>query len=135
MRSWPVTCRLSGIPRVIESTLSELPAHPWATSRISMPRTPRRARWRRGVGGVTRPQLLFSPLSGFALLVILHELGHFSAAKAVGMRVEKFSLFFPPTLVEQEGRGDRVRHRGHPRGRLREDQRDEPGRGPPRGGP
>jgi regulator of sigma E protease len=35
---------------------------------------------------------------GFALLVILHELGHFWAAKAVGMRVEKFSLFFPPTL-------------------------------------
>ena len=35
---------------------------------------------------------------GFALLVILHELGHYSAAKAVGMRVEKFSLFFPPTL-------------------------------------
>ncbi len=35
---------------------------------------------------------------GFALLVILHELGHFSAAKSVGMRVEKFSLFFPPTL-------------------------------------
>jgi regulator of sigma E protease len=35
---------------------------------------------------------------GFALLVILHELGHFSAAKAVGMRVEKFCLFFPPTL-------------------------------------
>ncbi len=35
---------------------------------------------------------------GFALLVILHELGHFSAAKAVGMRVEKFSLFFPPTV-------------------------------------
>jgi regulator of sigma E protease len=37
--------------------------------------------------------------AGFALLVILHELGHFTAAKAVGMRVEKFSLFFPPTLV------------------------------------
>jgi regulator of sigma E protease len=35
---------------------------------------------------------------GFALLVILHELGHFWAAKSVGMRVEKFSLFFPPTL-------------------------------------
>jgi regulator of sigma E protease len=38
---------------------------------------------------------------GFALLVILHELGHFSAAKAVGMRVEKFSLFFPPTLLKK----------------------------------
>jgi regulator of sigma E protease len=40
----------------------------------------------------------FLAFIGFALLVILHELGHFSAAKAVGMRVEKFSLFFPPTL-------------------------------------
>jgi regulator of sigma E protease len=36
--------------------------------------------------------------AGFAMLVILHELGHFWAAKTVGMRVEKFSLFFPPTL-------------------------------------
>jgi regulator of sigma E protease len=39
---------------------------------------------------------------GFALLVILHELGHFSAAKAVGMRVERFSLFFPPLLVRKK---------------------------------
>jgi regulator of sigma E protease len=39
---------------------------------------------------------------GFALLVILHELGHFWAAKAVGMRVEKFSLFFPPTLISKK---------------------------------
>ena len=39
---------------------------------------------------------------GFALLVILHELGHFGAAKAVGMRVEKFSLFFPPTLFSKK---------------------------------
>jgi regulator of sigma E protease len=35
---------------------------------------------------------------GFAVLIILHELGHFTAAKAVGMRVERFSLFFPPLL-------------------------------------
>ena len=40
----------------------------------------------------------FLAFAGFATLVILHELGHFWAAKAVGMRVEKFSLFFPPTL-------------------------------------
>jgi regulator of sigma E protease len=40
----------------------------------------------------------FLAFVGFALLVILHELGHFWAAKSVGMRVEKFSLFFPPTL-------------------------------------
>jgi regulator of sigma E protease len=40
----------------------------------------------------------FLAFAGFAMLVILHELGHFWAAKTVGMRVEKFSLFFPPTL-------------------------------------
>ena len=39
---------------------------------------------------------------GFAMLVILHELGHFTAAKAVGMRVERFSLFFPPTLARKQ---------------------------------
>ena len=33
---------------------------------------------------------------GFAVLIVLHELGHFAAAKAVGMRVERFALFFPP---------------------------------------
>jgi regulator of sigma E protease len=36
---------------------------------------------------------------GFAALIILHELGHFIAAKATGMRVERFSLFFPPLLA------------------------------------
>src|SRR6202161_518041 len=35
---------------------------------------------------------------GIVVLIVLHELGHFSVAKAVGMRVERFSLFFPPTL-------------------------------------
>jgi regulator of sigma E protease len=35
---------------------------------------------------------------GFCLLIILHEAGHFVAAKAVGMRVERFFLFFGPTI-------------------------------------
>jgi regulator of sigma E protease len=38
-------------------------------------------------------------LLGIVALIILHELGHFVAAKLVGMRVERFSLFFPPTLL------------------------------------
>ena len=38
-------------------------------------------------------------ISGFAVLIILHEAGHFLAAKAVGMRVERFFLFFPPKLI------------------------------------
>jgi regulator of sigma E protease len=44
---------------------------------------------------------------GFAALIILHEAGHFTAAKAVGMRVEKFSLFFGPMLVKWR-RGETV---------------------------
>ncbi|MDX6636611.1 MAG: regulator of sigma protease [Solirubrobacterales bacterium] len=39
---------------------------------------------------------------GFAALVILHEAGHFAAAKAVGMRVEKFYLFFPPAIFKRK---------------------------------
>ncbi len=34
----------------------------------------------------------------FVALIVLHELGHFVAAKATGMRVERFFLFFPPKL-------------------------------------
>ena len=36
---------------------------------------------------------------GFAALIVLHELGHFAVAKLVGMRVERFSLFFPPIIA------------------------------------
>jgi len=35
---------------------------------------------------------------GFSALIILHEAGHFFAAKATGMRVERFFLFFGPTI-------------------------------------
>ena len=37
--------------------------------------------------------------AGFAALIILHEFGHFVAAKATGMRVERFFLFFPPKVA------------------------------------
>src|SRR6202035_3550147 len=36
---------------------------------------------------------------GIMALIVLHELGHLAVAKAVGMRVERFSLFFPPKIV------------------------------------
>jgi regulator of sigma E protease len=44
----------------------------------------------------------FLAFLGFALLILLHEAGHFLAAKAVGMRVERFSLFFGPMLVKRQ---------------------------------
>jgi regulator of sigma E protease len=44
----------------------------------------------------------FIAFAGFCALIILHELGHFTAAKAVGMRVERFSLFFPPIIARKK---------------------------------
>ena len=38
----------------------------------------------------------------FSVLVIVHELGHFLAAKWMGVRVEKFSIGFPPTLYKRK---------------------------------
>lgn len=37
---------------------------------------------------------------GLALLVLVHEAGHFFAARAVGMRPRKFYLGFPPAVVK-----------------------------------
>lgn len=42
----------------------------------------------------------FLAFAGFSFLIIMHELGHFTAAKMVGMRVERFALFFPPLLFK-----------------------------------
>ncbi|MDD4052715.1 MAG: site-2 protease family protein, partial [candidate division Zixibacteria bacterium] len=36
------------------------------------------------------------------ILVFFHELGHFLVAKKVGIRVDKFSLGFPPTIVTRK---------------------------------
>ncbi|MEA2385894.1 MAG: regulator of sigma protease [Thermoleophilaceae bacterium] len=39
---------------------------------------------------------------GFMVLIVLHEAGHFAAAKWVGMRVERFALFFPPLVWRKQ---------------------------------
>jgi len=38
----------------------------------------------------------------FSVLVIIHELGHFLAARWMGVRVEKFSIGFPPTIYRKK---------------------------------
>ncbi len=48
--------------------------------------------------------------AGFAALVILHEFGHFVAAKAVGMRVERFALFFPPLIFRWRRKGSETEY-------------------------
>lgn len=42
---------------------------------------------------------VLSTLLVLGILIFVHELGHFLVAKWVGIRVEKFSLGFPPKLV------------------------------------
>ena len=39
---------------------------------------------------------------GLVLLVLVHELGHFFAAKAFGMYVEEFGIGFPPRLFSKK---------------------------------
>ena len=39
---------------------------------------------------------------GFMVLIVLHEFGHFAVAKWVGMRVERFALFFPPLIWRKQ---------------------------------
>ena len=122
-----------GIPAVIERTLERVGAA-GVHSFDSLYDADAQAR---AVAGelVERARMSFLlAFLGFAALIILHELGHFTAAKAVGMRVERFSLFFPPLVASPQARRDRVRDRGDPARRLREDHRDEPGGGDPAGG-
>jgi len=49
-------------------------------------------------------------LLGFSLLIILHELGHFFVARAVGMRVERFSLFLPPIVARYRPKGSETEY-------------------------
>jgi regulator of sigma E protease len=41
----------------------------------------------------------------FASLIIIHELGHFIAARRNGVDVEEFGLFFPPSLYKRKTKG------------------------------
>jgi len=67
--------------------------------------------WSLLLGGAVLVALLFGQwvwviaILGLALLITVHEFGHFIAAKAFGMRVEKFYVGFPPAALRRT-RGD-----------------------------
>jgi regulator of sigma E protease len=44
-------------------------------------------------------------IAGLVLLVFLHELGHFSVARVVGMRPRSFYIGFPPALFKVQRKG------------------------------
>ncbi|MEI7889253.1 MAG: M50 family metallopeptidase [Actinomycetes bacterium] len=41
-------------------------------------------------------------IAGIAALIVIHEGGHAIAARLVGMKVERFALFFPPILLKRK---------------------------------
>ncbi len=51
---------------------------------------------------------IIAAVFSLGLLIMIHELGHFLAAKAVGIRVERFSLGFPPILMSIKRKFDGV---------------------------
>src|SRR4029079_9499881 len=55
----------------------------------------------RGAGGVT----ILVAILGLAVLVLVHEAGHFFVARAVGMRPRRFYVGFPPALVKTTRNG------------------------------
>ena len=44
----------------------------------------------------------------FSVVIIFHELGHFTLAKLNGIRVDEFSLGLGPTIIGKEFGGDKV---------------------------
>ena len=97
----------TGIPKVIDGVLDRARLAPRARLRGPVRHRLRGARARRRADRERARAHMSWLLAflGFAALVILHEAGHFFAAKAVGMRVERFALFFPP-LIARRKRGE-----------------------------
>jgi regulator of sigma E protease len=48
---------------------------------------------------------IFIAILGLAVLILLHEAGHFFVARAVGMNPRRFYLGFPPALVKVQRKG------------------------------
>jgi len=46
---------------------------------------------------------VLAAIAVLGLLIVVHELGHFSAARWQGIRVNRFSIGFGPTLVKYQG--------------------------------
>jgi len=65
---------------------------------------------------------------GFGAVVIVHEFGHFIAAKLAGIKVEAFSIFIPPTLLGVKKTEDGLCFRILPQFFPKENDESEEGR-------
>ena len=57
------------------------------------------------------------------VVIIAHELGHFFAAKAAGVKVLEFAIGFPPRTIQYQTGRDPVFAEPHPSRCLRQDCR------------
>ena len=75
-------------------------------------------------------QVILVSILGLSLLAIVHEGGHYLAARAFGMRVTRFSIGFGPTLVSYKPKEqpDHVSDLRDPVLGVRDDRGHEPGR-------
>jgi regulator of sigma E protease len=89
-----------GAPDAGESDAAERAAGPRKEARALSP-------WSLLLGGAVLAAVVLGqwtwliPILGLALLITVHEFGHFIAAKSFGMRVEKFYVGFPPAALRR----------------------------------
>ena len=102
-RSSRAGCRSSGSRRSSRTRSPRSTARRRATSTSWSRPTPRRAAL--AERGVPRRMSVFVAILGLGFLILVHEAGHFFAARAVGMRPRKFYLGFPPALVKTKRNG------------------------------
>ena len=90
-----------------EAPPTQTPDSPVAAAAADAPRKEPRtlSPWSLLLGGAVLAAIVLGqwtwlvPILGLALLITVHEFGHFIAAKRCGMRVEKFYVGFPPAAL------------------------------------
>jgi regulator of sigma E protease len=80
--------------------------------------------------GIQNPGMTWKILQvalGFGAVIMIHELGHFLVAKLCGIRIEMFSIGFPPVLLslKKTKKGLRVRVLPHLSGEQAVDEDDD----------
>ncbi len=126
--------RGGGVPRRTHSFPRDREARRGRARRRRRRAGARARRARRSRRGGTAPRAakvgtglsLFIAILGLALLILVHEAGHFFASLAVGLRPRRFYVGFPPAIVKTIAEGHRVRDRRDPARRLRDDPRHAP---------
>ena len=95
-------CRFADIPALVERALETCSADALERARAGA-RGRRRSACVRAPGARGGSARLSASIAigGLLALVFIHELGHFLAAKSVGMRVTKFYVGFPPAVVKR----------------------------------